>query len=251
MCRDDEHARRVTAPLFALDDLSEHVRHDASAKDVSEAGVGRFQCGDELGPYRIVGLLGRGGMGEVYEATDTRLGRAVAVKLIATSLASRVGAPKRFLHEARAASALNHPGICTVYDIAEHCGEQLLVMELLEGRSLKKVIDGAPLAVDLLLDLAVQIAEALEAAHAVGILHRDIKPANIFVTSRGHAKLVDFGLAKRAPEGDPGFGRAAGTNARFVEPAFSSNDGTPGTPAYMSPEQRRASRLGCRWSGGG
>jgi serine/threonine protein kinase/Tol biopolymer transport system component len=246
VCGDDEHVWRVIQPHFAFADPPQDVRHDPLADGVSEPGVGRFQCGDDLGPYRIVELLGTGGMGEVYRATDTRLARAVAVKLITGSLVSRVEAPKRVLHEARAASALNHPGICTIYDICEHEGERLLVMELLEGCSLNKLIDGAPFALERLLDLSLQIGEALEAAHAAGILHRDIKPANIFVTSRGQAKILDFGLAKLARNEGAGVGRPAAAATTFVEPAFSNDDSTPGTPAYMSPEQRSAEELDAR-----
>jgi non-specific serine/threonine protein kinase len=204
--------------------------------------------GETVSHYRIIDQLGEGGMGVVYRGEDIRLGRHVALKFLTSDVAKDSLSRDRFEREAKATSALNHPNICSIFDIGEHKGQPFIVMELIQGQTLKQEIGGRPMALDVLVNLAIELADALEAAHSVGIIHRDIKSTNIFVDTRGHGRLLDFGLAKLTRETQLGTSDSNHFNATAAfTPRLHTDPGTVlETMNYMSPEQARGEEVDAR-----
>ena len=254
-CRGDAALEREVRALLASSDEAgsflESPAMEVAAQGIAQrqhhdaAIAAQLQAGQVISHYRIIDKLGSGGMGVVYRAEDVRLQRFVALKFLPDDVSGDAQALSRFEREARAASALNHPNICTIYEVEEHDRQPVIVMELLDGQSLKQRIRGKPMPMDEILKIGIETADALEAAHAMGIIHRDIKPANLFVTKRGNAKILDFGLAKLGPGTDHPSLQTAGPTAT-VDDSLTGAGSVVGTASYMSPEQIRAKPLDSR-----
>jgi serine/threonine protein kinase len=247
-CRDDETLRSEVESLLANNDLAAGFLETDQTESPGELAEVAVPAGERIGPYSVLEFLRAGGMGEVYKARDTRLERTVAIKFLPRALAAAPTALERFQREARAASALNHPRICTIHDLGDYQGRPFIVMEFLEGQSLRDHIADKPVPIPELVDLAVQICDALQAAHAKGIVHRDIKPANIFVMTNGQVKILDFGLAKLITDPHSAIATVtmAETGTMVTGVTLTRPGALMGTAAYLSPEQARGEEVDTR-----
>jgi len=257
-CAGDEGLEREARSLLTLEKKAEGFLESPAIEVAARVGIrepsddsredSQFRSGTVVSHYRILGKLGGGGMGVVHKAEDLELGRFVALKFLPEDSARDPRAIERFRREARAASSLNHPNICTIYEVERYGEQSFIVMEFLDGATLKHRIHseenrGRPLPIDLLIPLAVEIADGLDAAHTAGITHRDIKPANLFVTARGRAKILDFGLAKVGSVDYPSGIDLTALPTRTIEDQLTATGNVVGTVSHMSPEQIRGERL--------